>query len=1353
MTKRACLLGTLWLLSGLGAQAETRYAVLAGCNNFTGGLSSLYTSLNDIQGVRDHVLCPSDGYWLSANVKMLKDGQATYDRVRDELAAAAQTCQDGDIFCFMYSGHGMALDGAEYICLYDYDYQDELLGQDLAQFSSGVKIVIILDTCYSGGMFKAAGARSAQAQGSAFAERVLAAYRVAKAANPQGESLVSKAALGSNIAFMTASDKGELSWSYSSGYSFYTGYVIEAVSAASTDANGDGSLTLKELHDYAVPRVVADTVAEEVQTPQSYHPEVLEGIVVQGDPDLIRMDSASVAVSEGDLAATVWLVREGDGLRAVSVAVSTTGETAIPGRDFTALTGKTVSWAAGDLAPKSVSIPITADTLKEGAETFWALCSSPKSAVLSDTQYATLVTIQDNDPGVPGSVRFAAPSASASESVGYATLTVVRTGGSDGAAQVRYRTVPVTAAAGADFVPAEGVLSWGAGDGSARAVRIPILPDAVWEESERFDVELFDATGAALATPAAASVTLTNVGTTKAPGKARLTPAAQSVCEADGVARVAVAREGGSDGAVEVKVAAVGVTAKAGVNYAATNTVLRWAHGDAAPQVYEVALLDDGAHRPDLTFRLQLSDFKGGLAGAPNGTLATVTLRDAKAPVTLAEALDNGAWAVASGGTGHWYGQTAESADGADAAQLASALTTKGRDVWLQASVTGPGVLAFTWRGGAQAEDALQFYVGSTVKTQRVGRTGWERVENVVVPAGSQSVKWRFVKNSAATNAGDSAWVDQVAWQPDAARPAGPQPATGGVLTSDPQVVAWQAASGAASYAVYLGATSSVQTQLLGQTEGTSLGLPALTLGATIYWRVDAVSAAGRVTRGAVWLFKVPRGALARVVRPADQALTVGCPFSQTLALREGSPAATAYSVKGLPQGLSATAGGVISGRPSKAGTNVVVVAAVNGYGTGPTEAFTLTVNALPAPMVGAFSGLSGIGSDAEGGDRSLAGAVQMTVSAAGAISGSVRLMDGTYSFSGAFAREGEGVYFEKTFALKSGAATTLRVWPYADGALAQQGYRGRLSNAAGACDVVLTLNAWSANRPALSEYVGYYTVALPPGENETNAVMPRGVGYLTVRVESTGSATLAGVLSDGTAWSGSATVAVAPDGDGLIVPVFAVLYKGLGQFWGALRLAPQAAGVDDNVAAPYLGAFFSDVAASGREGLVWYSARQATSRLYPDGFELDLAASGGAYNTSVTSLEAVIGKQGHLLRLRFDAVPDSSCDPAVTVALSGSTVWLPSKGAMNPCGTTLSVSAQTGLFSGSFTLSDTSSGQTVTRRATYKGVLAPLKGSFDGKEYEAPGSGFFTVNGLSPTPATSWIDSFGAQLLWVPLE
>ena len=52
------------------------------------------------------------------------------------------------------------------------------------------------------------------------------AYRTAKqASTPQA----SKAALGSNVAFMTACNKFELSWIYDNDYSLYTRFLLDGI--------------------------------------------------------------------------------------------------------------------------------------------------------------------------------------------------------------------------------------------------------------------------------------------------------------------------------------------------------------------------------------------------------------------------------------------------------------------------------------------------------------------------------------------------------------------------------------------------------------------------------------------------------------------------------------------------------------------------------------------------------------------------------------------------------------------------------------------------------------------------------------------------------------------------------------------------------------------------------------------------------------------------------------------------------------------------------------------------------------------------------------------------------------------
>ncbi|MBD3419879.1 MAG: hypothetical protein GF398_07165 [Chitinivibrionales bacterium] len=77
-------------------------------------------------------------------------------------------------------------------------------------------------------------------------------------------------------------------------------------------------------------------------------------------------------------------------------------------------------------------------------------------------------------------------------------FTVVRNGGTSGAASVRYRTVDGDATAGADYESTTGLLQWSDGDNSSKTVYVPIMDDSDAEGSESFYVVLSDVSGASM---------------------------------------------------------------------------------------------------------------------------------------------------------------------------------------------------------------------------------------------------------------------------------------------------------------------------------------------------------------------------------------------------------------------------------------------------------------------------------------------------------------------------------------------------------------------------------------------------------------------------------------------------------------------------------------------------------------------------------------------------------------------------------------------------------------------------------------------------------------------------------------
>lgn len=98
-----------------------------------------------------------------------------------------------------------------------------------------------------------------------------------------------------------------------------------------------------------------------------------------------------------------------------------------------------------------------------------------------------------------GVVGIPLPSLRVKETVGTHELQVVRSGGSQGAASVRFEAVADTAT-GADFTPVTGQLRWDDGEASAKTLSLPVTDDGEFEGEESYRLRLFDAQGVELTT-------------------------------------------------------------------------------------------------------------------------------------------------------------------------------------------------------------------------------------------------------------------------------------------------------------------------------------------------------------------------------------------------------------------------------------------------------------------------------------------------------------------------------------------------------------------------------------------------------------------------------------------------------------------------------------------------------------------------------------------------------------------------------------------------------------------------------------------------------------------------------------
>ena len=314
---------------------------------------------------------------------------------------------------------------------------------------------------------------------------------------------------------------------------------------------------------------------------------------VSAAPGSLQFSAAAYSVNESGPSATILVSRTGGSAGAVNVSFATSNGTATAGSDYTAV-ATTVSFAAGDSATKTVTIPINNDALVEPDETINLTLSSPTGGATLGSPATAVLTIVDNDAA--GSLQFSAATYSVNESGPSATILVSRTGGSAGAVNVSFATSNGTATAGSDYTAVTTTVSFAAGDTTNKTVTIPITNDALVEANETINMTLSSPTGGAtLGSPAAAVLTIVD---NDAAGSLQFSAATYSVNESGPSATILVSRTGGSAGAVNVSFATSNGTATAGSDYTAVTTTVSFASGDATNKTVTIPINNDAPWSP-----------------------------------------------------------------------------------------------------------------------------------------------------------------------------------------------------------------------------------------------------------------------------------------------------------------------------------------------------------------------------------------------------------------------------------------------------------------------------------------------------------------------------------------------------------------------------------------------------------------------------------------------------------------------------------------------------------------------------------------------------------------------------------
>lgn len=252
----------------------TYYGLFVGIDNYDPSYispaSALAACVNDAHGVRNSLLKDSTR-WTAERALILTDGEATLAAVRGSLATLADLAQPGDTVMYHQSGHGgrHGTSTESFVCCFDGSYEDYELAMDLSTFRAGVRVVLTIDTCHSGGLFKdesflakALPGGDAPAGPWRHAANVMAWVRdLTASTGPRAKGVPEPEALGPDVGWITAADYDQYAWD-DVPYGLFTGYMVDAFILG--DANEDGLVSADELARYVSPRAVK--VDTDVQT-------------------------------------------------------------------------------------------------------------------------------------------------------------------------------------------------------------------------------------------------------------------------------------------------------------------------------------------------------------------------------------------------------------------------------------------------------------------------------------------------------------------------------------------------------------------------------------------------------------------------------------------------------------------------------------------------------------------------------------------------------------------------------------------------------------------------------------------------------------------------------------------------------------------------------------------------------------------------------------------------------------------------------------------------------------------------------------------------------------------------------
>jgi len=136
--------------------SRSYWAILVGINDYPGWSNDLPWSVNEVTLFKETLL--EGGNWDESHIVTLFDENATMENIVDAFNWLSSVEDKNDVSIFYFAGHGSKTSEGERISIYNDIIYDKELDEIIGNLDG--RIVIILDSCFSGGFIEELGKKN-----------------------------------------------------------------------------------------------------------------------------------------------------------------------------------------------------------------------------------------------------------------------------------------------------------------------------------------------------------------------------------------------------------------------------------------------------------------------------------------------------------------------------------------------------------------------------------------------------------------------------------------------------------------------------------------------------------------------------------------------------------------------------------------------------------------------------------------------------------------------------------------------------------------------------------------------------------------------------------------------------------------------------------------------------------------------------------------------------------------------------------------------------------------------------------------------------------------------------------------